>query len=80
METETDRKARTLDSKPGQNEMVFEATTGAKGAHTGPWQTDFLTAWLLLSWFWFLLTAHRSSQPLESLMVFLILPANEQAF
>lgn len=72
MGTETDRKARTLDSKPGQNEMVFDATTGAKGAHTGPW--------LLLSWFWFLLTAHRSSQPLESLMVFLILPANEQAF
>lgn len=73
-------KGQNLESKPGQTEVVSEATAGAKWAHTGPGQTDFLTAWLPLSWFWSLLAAHRSPLPLESLMVFLILLASKQAF
>lgn len=60
--------------------MVSAATAGAKEAYSGAWQTDFLTAWLLLSWFWFLLAAHRSSLPLESLMVCFILLASKQPF
>ena len=60
--------------------MVSEATAGAKGTHTGPWQTDFLTAWLLqLSCFSFLLAAHWRLLPLESLMVFLSLLARKPA-
>lgn len=34
-------KGQNLKSKPGQNEMVSEATAGAKEAYTGAWQTDF---------------------------------------
>lgn len=37
-------KGQNLKYKPGQNEMVSEATAGAKEAYTGAWQTDFLTA------------------------------------
>lgn len=71
-------KGQNLESKPGQTEMVSEATAGAKGVHTGPWQTDFRTAWLLqLSCFPFLLAEPWSLLPLKSLMVFLSLLARK---
>lgn len=63
-------EGQNLESKPGQTEMVSEATAGAKGAHTGPWQTGFLTARLLLSGFRFLLAAHRAHCPWRALWSF----------